>query len=113
MRGRSAAVRLTVMVLVPFLGSCPAAGADDVVPAGARPELLWNEGEFTEGVAPAKDGLVYFSDIGIGGKSPGRIMKFDPKTGKTAVHVAASGQSNGLFFDRRGDLLAACGANNG
>lgn len=40
-------------------------------------------------------------------------MKFDPATGKTTVHVADSGQSNGLFFDSKGRLLAACGANIG
>ena len=89
------------------------ASAEDIVPLGAKPELLWNEGEFTEGVAAAKDGTVYFSDIGIGGKNPGRIMKFDPKTRQTTVHVADSGQSNGLFFNRRGELLAVCGANKG
>lgn len=87
--------------------------AQDIVPPGAKPELLWNDGEFTEGVAVAKDGTVFFSDIGIGGKNPGRIMKFDPKTKQTTVHVADSGQSNGLHFNQRGELLAVCGANKG
>jgi gluconolactonase len=87
--------------------------AQEIVPAGAKPELLWNDGEFTEGVAVAKDGVVYFSDIGIGGKNPGRIMKFDPRTKQTTVYVADSGQSNGLFFNRSGELLAACGAQKG
>ncbi len=76
-------------------------------------KLLWNEGEFTEGVAVAKDGAVYFSDIAIMAKNPGRIMKFDPATKKTSVHVADSGQSNGLFFTADGRLIAACGANIG
>jgi gluconolactonase len=89
------------------------ARAADLIPAGAKPELLWNEGEFTEGVAVAKDGAVYFSDIAIAGKNPGRIMKFDPQTKQTAVYVADSGQSNGLFFNARGELLAVCGANKG
>jgi gluconolactonase len=89
------------------------ATAADIVPAGAKPELLWNEGEFTEGVAVAKDGVVYFSDIAIAGKNPGRIMRFDPKTKQTTVHAADSGQSNGLFFNRQGELLAVCGANKG
>src|SRR5262245_35444267 len=87
-----------------FLFSIPTA-AQDIVPAGTRPELLWNDGEFTEGVATGKNGLVYFSDIGIAGKTPGRIMRFDSKTGKTTVRVADSGQSNGLFFDQDGELL--------
>lgn len=88
-------------------------GDSAVISPGAKLELLWNDGEFTEGVAVSKDGTVYFSDIAIEAKNPGRIMKFDPATGKTSVHVADSGQSNGLFFDARGRLLAVCGANIG
>jgi len=88
-------------------------GDPAIIPAGARLERLWNEGEFTEGVAVAKNGMVYFSDIAIEAKNPGRIMKFDPASGKTSVYVADSGQSNGLFFDSQGRLLAVCGANIG
>jgi len=88
-------------------------GDPSILPAGAKLERLWNEGEFTEGVAVSSDGQVYFSDIAIEAKNPGRIMKFDPASGKTTVFVAGSGQSNGLFFDAKGRLLAACGANVG
>ncbi len=88
-------------------------GDPAILPAGAKLERLWNEGEFTEGVAVSKEGLVFFSDIAIEAKNPGRIMKFDPASGKTTVHVADSGQSNGLFFDTKGRLLAVCGANIG
>ena len=91
----------------------PPTGDSSILPPGAKLERLWNEGEFTEGVAVSKEGLVYFSDIAIEAKNSGRIMKFDPATGKTTVHVADSGQSNGLFFDSKGRLLAACGANIG
>jgi gluconolactonase len=89
------------------------AGDPRIVAPGARWELLWDDGEFTEGVAVSPSGEVYFSDIGIAGTQPGRIMKFSPQTGKTEVYVADSGQSNGLFFDRQGRLLAVCGANRG
>lgn len=84
-----------------------------IVSPGAEWELLWNDGEFTEGVAVAPSGEVFFSDIGIAGTQPGRIMKFAPRTGKTEVYVTDSGQSNGLFFDGQGRLLAVCGANRG
>jgi gluconolactonase len=88
-------------------------GDPGILPSDAALELLWNEGEFTEGVAVARDGTVYFSDIAIMAKNPGRIMKFDPRTKTTTVHVADSGQSNGLFFTADGRLIAACGANIG
>ncbi len=88
-------------------------GDPAILPADAVLTRVWNDGEFTEGVAVAKDGAVYFSDIAIMAKNPGRIMKYDPITGKTSVHVADSGQSNGLFFTSDGKLIAACGANIG
>jgi gluconolactonase len=104
---------LTLIVTTVHAAETAPTGDPAILPAGAKLELLWNEGEFTEGVAVSKDGLVYFSDIAIEAKKPGRIMKFDPATGKTTVHVADSGQSNGLLFDSKGRLLAACGANIG
>ena len=77
------------------------------VPAGAALELLWNEGEFTEGPARAPDGSIYFSDIG------NRILRFDPATKKTEVYRDPSGKSNGLKFDAQGRLVACEGANGG
>jgi gluconolactonase len=76
-------------------------------------EELWNQGSFTEGVAAAPDGVMYFSDIPFVEDKAGRILKFDPKTGTVSVHCADSGKSNGLFFDTKGRLLACCGAMGG
>lgn len=87
-------------------------GDREILPADARLEELWNEGEFTEGVAVDSDGLVYFSDIAFK-EGPGRILKYDPRTGKTAVHSKDSKKSNGLMFDRNGRLIACCGAHGG
>ncbi len=88
-------------------------GEASIIPKGAKLEEVWNEGLFTEGVAAAPDGVLYFSDIAFVAEKPGRILKYDPKTGKTEVHSADSGKSNGLFFDTKGRLIACCGANNG
>ena len=74
---------------------------------GAKVEKLWSEGEFTEGPVEGPDGGIYFSDIG------NRIMKFDPKTGKTTAFRKPSGRSNGLKFDAKGRLVACEGANTG
>ena len=40
-----------------------------------------------------RDGSILFSDIG------NRIMRFDPKTGKTTVFREPSGRANGMIFD--------------
>jgi gluconolactonase len=80
---------------------------DRIVPAGSTLDLLWNDGEFTEGPARAPDGSIYFSDIG------NRILRFDPKTRETKVYRDPSGKSNGLKFDAQGRLVACEGANGG
>src|SRR5262245_43053164 len=83
------------------------AAAGEIVPKDAKLEKLWSEGEFTEGPAYGPDHCVYFSDIG------NRIMKFDPKTGKTTEYRKPSGRANGLDFDSMGRLVACEGANTG
>lgn len=79
----------------------------EIVPAGSKLELLWAEGEFTEGPALAPDGSIFFSDIG------NTIYRYDPKSGKTNVFRKPSGRSNGLMFNQKGELIAAEGANTG
>lgn len=76
-------------------------------PKGSKPELLWNQGEFTEGPAWGPDNRLYFSDIG------NRILLFNPVDKSVTVFRENSGRSNGLEFDLLGNLLAAEGANTG
>lgn len=108
--------RMIAVALAAFAGcAAPAASPGEFsptaqerfVPPGSPLELLWNDGEFTEGPARAPDGSIYFSDIG------NRILRFDPKTGKTGVFRDPSGRSNGLKFDAQGRLIACEGANGG
>ncbi|REK12064.1 MAG: SMP-30/gluconolactonase/LRE family protein [Planctomycetota bacterium] len=80
---------------------------ESIVPVDAEVELVWNEGEFTEGPAPMGDGSILFSDIG------NRIFRYDPQSGETTVFRDPSGRSNGLMFDPHGRLVAAEGANTG
>ena len=101
-------MRCLLGCLLVLMGSMLAVGGDEtIVPAGAKLEKLWSEGEFTEGPAYGPDACIYFSDIG------NRIMKFDPATKKTTEYRKPSGRSNGLDFDLQGRLVAAEGANTG
>ena len=85
----------------------PGAEEKSFVADGAKIEKLWSEGEFTEGPVEGPDGCVYFSDIG------NRVMKFDPKTGKTTAFRDPGGRTNGLKFDAKGRLVACEGAKGG
>ena len=79
----------------------------DIVSADAKLEMLWNDGEFTEGPVATGYGGILFSDIG------NKIFHFNPKTKKTTVFRADSGKSNGLIFNADGQLIACEGANGG
>src|SRR5882724_12061707 len=100
-------MRLLSVCFSLLLTTLLAADEPAIVPKDAKLEKLWSEGSFTEGPAHGPDGCIYFSDIG------NRIMKFDPKTGKTSVFRSPSGRANGLDFDPQGRLIAAEGANTG
>ena len=78
-----------------------------ILTAASKLDLLWGEGEFTEGPALAPDGSIFFSDIG------NAIYRYDPKSGKTELFRRPSGRSNGLMFNQKGELIAAEGANTG
>ena len=83
---------------------------------GAKLERIYEGGHLTEGVAVAPDGTVFFSDITFTtetGMQAGHILRYDPKSGKTAVYRSPSGMSNGLKFDAQGRMLAAEGADYG
>lgn len=86
-----------------------------IVDTAARLEHVFDGALSTEGPAAAPDGSIYFSDITLvaGTKYAGHLMRFDPKTGRTAVFRSPSGMSNGLVFDPQGRLVAAEGAQGG
>jgi sugar lactone lactonase YvrE len=108
---------LAAVLMLAFAAACRAEGkpAPNFVPrmqgrivgAGAKLEVVWNDGDFTEGPAPAPDGKILFSDIG------NRIMQYDPRTEKVSVFREPSGKSNGLMFDAVGRLVACEGAGPG
>lgn len=97
-----------ISAIVAAAGSMPALRADEsLVAPGGKVEKLATGFVFTEGPAPDADGNVYFSDI-----PNNRIHKWS-LDGKLSTFKEDSGASNGLFFDKKGNLLACLGANKG
>ena len=98
-------------------------GDTSVLPADSKLMKVFDGGcVLTEGVAAGPDGFMYFSDITFtslckdeSGKYPqaGNIWKYDPKTGEATVWRSPSGMSNGLKFDKDGNMIAALGADYG
>ncbi|HSJ68577.1 MAG TPA: SMP-30/gluconolactonase/LRE family protein [Anditalea sp.] len=66
-----------------------------------------DEFEFTEGPAIHRTGDVYFTD-----QPNNRIIKWSFETGETTVFMEDAGRSNGMFFDRMGNLITAADMEN-
>jgi gluconolactonase len=109
-------IRIGIVALAcGLLAAC--AGSQQVPTGFLAPGASWKEVSregmvFGEGVVAAPNGLVYFSSmtrhIPPGPDNPGgTIFRFDPATGQTTKYLEPSGMSNGLHFDRNGDLLIA------
>ncbi len=98
-------------------------GSSEILPEGATLMRLWDGGcILTEGVAAGHDGYMYFSDITFtafckdeSGLYPqaGNIWRYDPMSGEATVYRSPSGMSNGIKFDRDGNMIAALGADYG
>lgn len=91
-----------VLVMSAAAVSC---GAEkmSVVAEGAKVEKLAGGFSFTEGPAADKEGNVFFTDI-----PNNRIHKWT-LDGKLITFDQDSGGANGLFFDKKGNLLACEG----
>ncbi|WP_255554141.1 SMP-30/gluconolactonase/LRE family protein [Mesonia aestuariivivens] len=73
---------------------------------GAKPELISNEFEFTEGPASDREGNVYFTD-----QPNNQILKWDAKTNSISVYMKDSGRSNGMYFDDNENLWTCADEN--
>jgi gluconolactonase len=89
------------------IGNFQPQAQEQFVPEGSELEVVWNDGDFTEGPVATAKGTILFTDIGQ------RIMEFDPATKETSVFREPSGKANGLMIDQRGRLIACEGAAGG
>jgi gluconolactonase len=75
----------------------------DIIPAEARLERVYEGASFAEGPAADADGRVYFSDC-----PNNRILCYNPADGTTVVWKEPSQRANGMNFDAHGRLLTCC-----
>ncbi len=94
---------------------------DPIVPPDAKLEKIFESNVLTEGVSAGHDGMIYFSEITFshlsrddkGAIEAGYIWRFDPATMETTIFRSPSGMSNGIKFDRAGNMIVAEGADYG
>jgi gluconolactonase len=77
-----------------------------ILKPGTKLEKLSGEFSFTEGPAADAAGNVYFTD-----QPNDRIMVWSDK-GRLSTFIQPSGRSNGMFFDRKGNLWSCADEKN-
>ncbi len=78
----------------------------NIIKPGATLTQVSNQFKFTEGPAVDKKGNIYFTD-----QPNDKIWKFDID-GKLSVFMDKTGRSNGLYFDKKGRLIACADERN-
>jgi gluconolactonase len=97
---------LSVLVAAVAAAQSPAAPGKGIAAPGAKLTLLADSFKFTEGPATDKQGNVFFTD-----QPNNRIMEWSVE-GKLSTFMSDSGRSNGMYFDRSGNLYACADLNN-
>ena len=95
-----------VIAAVLLLTSSVFAAEKSVIAQGAAVKKLSGEFNFTEGPAMDATGNVYFTD-----QPNDRIMKWSVD-GKLSTFMQPCGRSNGLYFEKAGNLLACADEKN-
>ena len=78
-----------------------------IIAKGATLTKLSGEYAFTEGPAVDTDGNVFFTD-----QPNDKIYKWSANDGTISVYMDKTGRSNGLYFDREGNLLSCADLEN-
>jgi gluconolactonase len=78
----------------------------DIIADGARLQLISNQFKFTEGPACDKDGNIYFTD-----QPNDKIWKYSTD-GELTVFLDSAGRSNGMYFDKQGNLVTCADEQN-
>lgn len=100
-------MKTTYFLIISIIAfSCSQAQQTDIVEEGAIVEKLAGDFLFTEGPASDAEGNVYFTD-----QPNDRIMKWSVDN-KLSTWMQPSGRSNGLCFDRQGNLWSCADEKN-
>jgi gluconolactonase len=97
---------VTVLMLVFVCSESRVGAGQDILAPGTKLEKLAGEFAFTEGPAVDASGNVFFTD-----QPNDRILKWSVD-GKLSTFLQPCGRSNGLYFDKEGNLLACADLNN-
>ncbi|WP_114785033.1 SMP-30/gluconolactonase/LRE family protein [Botryobacter ruber] len=102
-----ACLSILLLLLLPILLPAQITDKTGIVAKGAQLEKLGDGYSFTEGPAVDTEGNVYFTD-----QPNNKIIRWSAGTGALTVFSEEAGRSNGLYFDKQGNLIAAADMDN-
>ncbi|SEI46122.1 gluconolactonase [Dyadobacter sp. SG02] len=94
-------------LFTPVLLSAQIMDSKSIVAPGAQVEKLGDGYKFTEGPVPDKDGNVFFTD-----QPNNKIIRWDAETGAFSTFSDKAGRANGMYFDKKGNLVACSDEEN-
>ena len=100
------AAALSLVFLAALAAGSPTPAEESPLEPGAKLEKLAGGFQFTEGPAADKEGNVFFTD-----QPNDRILEWSVD-GKLSTFLQHGGRSNGLYFDRAGNLIACADEKN-
>ena len=103
----SSLVSTVLIFFFPLILSAQITDKNSIVAPGATVEKLGDGYTFTEGPAADAEGNVYFTD-----QPNNKIIRWSASTGEINTFLKESGRSNGMYFDRRGNLIACADMTN-
>lgn len=95
------------MLLFPMMLSAQIMDKESIIAKNAQLQKLGDGFSFTEGPAVDAEGNVYFTD-----QPNNKIIKWTASTGELETFLDEAGRSNGMYFDRKGNLLTCADMNN-
>ena len=99
MTARTIALAVCLLVCAGCAGTSSQGGLSGVIAPDAKLELVREGFQFTEGPLPMADGGLLFTDL-----RASRVHRIDPQ-GVISTVYEKTGETNGLAYDRNGDVL--------
>lgn len=94
-------------LFLPALLSAQIMDSKSIVADGATVEKLGDGYKFTEGPVADNNGNVFFTD-----QPNNKIIRWDAETSKFSVFSDNAGRANGMYFDKKGNLIACSDEDN-
>ncbi|GLU55596.1 SMP-30/gluconolactonase/LRE family protein [Dyadobacter frigoris] len=103
----ASAITLALSFFTPNSLSAQIMDKNSIIAPGAQVEKLGDGYKFTEGPVADTHGNVFFTD-----QPNNKIIRWDAETGAFRTFSDNSGRANGMYFDKKGNLVACSDEDN-